>query len=262
MSENLPVPTKPAFAPVHYDAAIEHVILWVRSGGHYQGSQLLTDNLPTPADRQALGVRARALVSALKMSNVGEKAQSIGSMLACWRDTLWGGADDPNARRKVIGKFVQEVDGIPTWAVQRACDTIRMGNAPSKIGDADLGISMAFPPSTVSVRKLAESYTNPFRKELTDIGDVLRAKKIEHAVPEAERESVKAGLTSLARDMRSRLEPDANDPAVIRESLINRVGQAAFDAIPDAPKTSRFWQGIRDVKVGKANEDLGADDCR
>jgi hypothetical protein len=247
MTDNLPA-TRPHFAPVSYDAATNYIVRSVRSGGHYEGKDFVSLRLPTPEQRQALLVRSRALQSALDMWDNKAVAQSVADLLSCWRDALLVGNNDdrPKALRQIVAKFVQELKGIPTWACQRACDTIRMGNAPSY-----LEISMAYPCSTIQVRVLAMSYVEIWRKELIDVHDALRAKKIEVAIPQEERERVKNGLDALAKDMRARVALDIETPEVIRKKLVAKIGQEAFNKIPDAPKQSRFWRGIREVQAGK-----------
>jgi hypothetical protein len=97
-----------------------------------------------------------------------------------------------------------EMQGLPDWAVTRACDAIRAGTV------AD--VSKDFPPSIPRVRDLAESYCAEYRMEQDKISDALQGQPfIEPPSPE-ERERVLVKIKTFADELRADVERDNARP--------------------------------------------------
>lgn len=154
--------------------------------------------LPTPEHRQVLVERQRDLVTALTKFDRREVGAAVGEMLTCYSkyQLVKPSADDKKAFQETVTKFVKELQKIPTWACVRACAAIRDGVAPD--------ISLKFPPSTIEVKTLAESYLQPIKTELVAIGEILGAVKAAPVVTDEQRKEVAAKLKTFGEELRAR----------------------------------------------------------
>jgi len=159
-------------------------------------------NLPSEADRVRLKARHTELMKALHDHDRKEIGASISEMLMSY-DVAKKKYKTKKEMLEVVAKYVQELKGVPTWAVQIACEKIRMGTAPD--------ISHIYEPTTIQVRVLAVSIAQPFKQEAINIGNIVTADQYHEPVSEEERERVAPLLRELADKMKLKLEEDYRD---------------------------------------------------
>jgi len=111
-------------------------------------------------------------------------------------------------KMEAVAKFVQELKGVPTWAVGIACERIRMGVAP--------GISHVFEPTTIQLRVLAVEIAQPCKQEAIAIGNIVAAERYQEPVSAEQRARVGELLAGLSRELRERIE-SVQDDAIERD---------------------------------------------
>ena len=223
----------PAIRPVYYpvqvrDPDIDHLLRWATSGAEMPiGGRWQLINMPGSYDREKLQVRRAALSkAAIGKSERKPAARAITEMLLCYRNATRANEDV----RDVVTKYVTELHDLPTWAIEMACNAIRLGQAKN--------ISMTYPPSTIELRVLVLSYLKPLRDEMINIDQVLTAEKYREPISDAERQRVGVKMKNLADELRDKASDEFSEETkseMARKSLIGKVGEAAFDAIPNAP---------------------------
>src|SRR5262249_13560215 len=111
-------------------------------------------------------------------------------------------------RKAAATLYVRELHGVPTWAIQEACNRIRLGSAPD--------ISHHYKPTPIQVRVLADSIAAPWKSEAVRISEILTAPKHVDGPSEAERQVVGVKLRTLADELK---EGAHRDPEIAeRES--------------------------------------------
>jgi hypothetical protein len=150
-------------------------------------------NMPTKEERGVLAGRQRELLSELRSHDRKEIATVISEMLASY-DVARQRYKTKEELKLTVSKYVQEMDGVPTWAVAIACERIRVGSAPD--------ISHAFEPTTIQLRVFACSIAEPFAAELSSISKIMAAEKWIEPVNEEIRARVLPKLRHLAEQMK------------------------------------------------------------
>jgi hypothetical protein len=186
-------------------------------------------NMPSDAERGRLKARHIELMNALRDHDRKEIGALIAEMLGSY-DVAKKKYKTKKEMLEVVAKYVQELRGVPTWAVQIACEKIRMGTEPD--------ISHVYEPTTIQVRVLAVSIAQPFKQETINIGNIMIAAPYSEPVSEVERERVAPLLADLAskmklkleEDYRDRVERDAPRVAQMTEDMIKREYAARGDA--------------------------------
>lgn len=200
MTENLPTPWAQPLQPIAYDPSADYTLRRIFSGSHREGRRLLLINMPTQSEKHQLANRLRTIGKALKLWNTDDVVRAISRMLSCFEQYLHetGSEVKGAAHKKIAAKWAMEMQGLPDWAVTRACDAIRAGTV------AD--VSKDFPPSIPRVRDLAESYCAEYRAEQEKISDALQGQPfIEPPAPE-ERERIKGKFKTFAEAFRADVE--------------------------------------------------------
>lgn len=233
MTENLPAerPTSaPTASPPPRDDYAATVIALSLSGAYREGKTLTLMNPPTKDQRQALAVRQRVLLTHLGRHDRKAVAKAVFEMISCYPQMMKLKADEA---RPIVAKYVQELSGVPTWACEYACNTIRMGNAP--------GVSLQYVPSTMQVLQAALDYAKTWRDEATAIGQILSGSKYEKRVSDADREKVAIRLAQLGESMRGKISAErdaeraarrARNPLPTDEDL-RRLYAPTVDKVPD-----------------------------
>lgn len=152
------------------------------------GGEVQTMKMPDNEAKIALRSRQDYLFREMKRHDNKAKAALIGDLLECY-----GERRDENVRATII-KYVQEVQGIPTWAVSLACQAIKIGQAPE--------VSPAHRPTTIQFVLVCRRYMAPTLQEIHEINDVLRAKPYIKPLTQEERETVGARLQTFAEEFR------------------------------------------------------------
>lgn len=146
--------------------------------------------------------RHNELMQALRDHDKKEIGALIAEMLGSY-DVARQKYKTNKIRMEAVAKYVQELKGVPTWAVQAACDKIRMGTAPD--------ISHVYEPTTIQVRVLAVSIAQPFKTEAQTIGNILIAPKYQQPVNEEVRAKVGALLAKLADQMKAKRDQEREE---------------------------------------------------
>lgn len=201
--DNLPTPWQQPPTPIGYDPSADLTLRRILSGSHREGRRVLLINMPEPQEKAQLARRARAILRALRLWNTEEVVRAISRMLSCFEQYLHETGDDGRAvaNKKIAAKWAAELQGVPSWAIERACDAIREGRAE--------GVSKDFPPSIPRVRDLAESYCAEYRMELDKIGDALRGEPFIEPPSAEERDRVSTKLRTFADALRADVEQQA-----------------------------------------------------
>jgi len=176
-------------------------------------------NMPSEVALGRLKARYNELMKALRDHDRQEIGAAISEML-----TSYDVAKKKYKNKKDIAvdvnKYVQELHGVPTWAVQIACERIRMGTAPD--------ISHVYEPTTIQVRVLAVSIAQPFKTEAINIGNIMVAVPYREPVSVEEQARVAPLLRELADNMKLKLEADYRDQ---QEKYAPRAKQISEDMI-------------------------------
>jgi hypothetical protein len=197
---------------------------------------------PTEDERRALQERAVSLRSYLKRPNKEKVRVAISEMLLCYSkyQTIKADKNAEESFKEIVSKFVQELQDVPQFAILRACQAIRMGQAS--------GISLEYPPSTMQVRACAMVYASSLFTEIRHVHAALTGEEETKPISPEERERVRQGLlelsarlgASVAADEAAQAEQRKKDsgyqdhfPATA-QGLREMVGEEAWNAIPNA----------------------------
>ena len=163
------------------------------------GYKIALINMPSEAARGRLKARYDELMKALRHHDRKEIGAVIADMLGSY-DVAKKKYKTKKELYEVVAKYVADLHGVPTWAVQIACERIRMGSAPD--------ISHVYEPTTIQVRVLAVSIAQPFKQEVINIGNILSAEQYHEPVSIEEQNRVAPLLRELADTMKLKLEAD------------------------------------------------------
>lgn len=158
----------------------------MRNASEERGGRLVLYTAPSAELRERMRQRSRNLTRALQHVDRGAMAVAIAGMLRSLSPNRKVSDDEA---KKSIAQFVAIVEGLPTWAVQRACHALSSGKVD--------GVSLDFLPTTARLRQVAESYCTPLWDEQVQLHKLLEA-EVEERPPESERLRVGQGLRSLA----------------------------------------------------------------
>lgn len=203
---NLPATQQPRAVLQHTQPPLDAVVAGIRnrclSGAEWNFGSLLMLHPPSEADRAELSRRHKSIVNNLTHFDEHQISAVIAETIACYRNFVKpeDSTKNESGAVKVLRKYVNEMRGLPTWAIVKACYAIRTGTAP--------GISMQFPFSTIELRVLAESYITRFQDEATEISRILLGKALPEPVSDEERAKVKRKLNRLAHKMKMKLASD------------------------------------------------------
>jgi hypothetical protein len=173
--------------------------------------------LPTEV-RSTLAARAVVLQRALKDNSPNLKGAYIADMLGCY---------DPrpqtvNEMAAVVGKYLDELAAVPTWAVCIACAKIKAGTA--------IDVSTTYRPTTIQVRVLCRSVMADCVTENHLITEALNA-PFDGAEPSKEiKDRVQAKLRTFSDELRTRVMDESRGiGGTIEARRINRA-RSAMDA--------------------------------
>lgn len=155
--------------------------------------KLALRNMPSQQNRQLLAARMRVLLESFKQHDRKEIAIAIMDMLASY-DVAQARQMTTTERKAAATLYVRELAGVPTWAVQEACNRIRLGNAPD--------ISHHYKPTPIQVRVLAAKLAAPWKNEALQIGEILNAPQYVEGPSEKERQRVGVKMQTLADDLK------------------------------------------------------------
>lgn len=190
-------------------------------------------NMPTSDEIGRLTARHRELMHALKEHDRKDIGAIIAEMLASY-DVSKQRYKTQKERMEAVAKYVQELHGVPTWAVSIACNRIRTGSAPD--------ISHVYEPTTIQVRVLAVEIAQPFKTECINIGNILTAQRYNPPVDEAQRKRVGEMMRGLADEMQNRIDSARDDQvradAPRAKALTNNSIEADYRAHGEEPRRS------------------------
>jgi hypothetical protein len=160
------------------------------------GYKIALINLPSEAERGRLQARYTELMKALRDHDRKEIGAVIADMLGSY-DVSKKKYKTKKDMYEVVAKYVADLSGVPTWAIQIACERIRMGVAPD--------ISHVYEPTTIQVRVLAVSIAQPYKDEVISIGNIMMADQYIEPVSAEEQARVGPLLRQLADGMKANL---------------------------------------------------------
>lgn len=172
--------------------AADTLLRWARSGAYRTRGQarLQLVNVLTAAEREILKRRWIELRDHLRNLNKQIVVAALIELFGCYRNVLKAGED----AREVAMKYLRELDGLPTWAIVRACEQIRGGGYDEH---------KSWPPSTIALRGIVRSYCDLPQQEMHQIAEVLQGEAAPEAVSDAEKDRVHGLLRGLADDLRT-----------------------------------------------------------
>lgn len=135
--------------------ACERAVVWRPEGGEPCES----NRVPTPAERKQLEQRQRQLaIAARGCAGTDVEKRKAGAAIAEMLDGFTRSRNlDDAAKRNMVAGLVADLQALPAWAIIRACDRVRRGEAP--------GIDMAWLPTTPQMFSLAAAELGPLRIE-------------------------------------------------------------------------------------------------
>lgn len=139
----------------------------------------------------------------------------VSGMLGCYTQFLSFSREESE---RFVVKYVQELQGVPTWAVGRACYNIRTNRAE--------GVSMVHPPSTMMVRHAAEKLAEPFRIQAAQIDNIMAAEPYVEPLGPAERKMMQERLEGLVRHLASAADVDPVGDT-IRDRNVRRMTESS-----------------------------------
>lgn len=233
MTDNLPTAPQHHALVTHSQPPLDAVVAGIRerclSGSQWDFGALLLLHPPTDAERVELSRRHKSIVSNLTHFDEHQISSAIAETIACYRNFVKpeDGSKNESGALKVLRKYVNEMRGIPTWAIVKACYAIRTGTAP--------GISMQFPFSTIELRVLAESYITKFQDEATEISRILLGKPLPEPISDEERKRLGRKFERLAHKMKTKLSREkelrAKPGNEIMRQASERLLQREFDSV-------------------------------
>jgi hypothetical protein len=186
------------------------IIDWCMSASERDAAHKLhLRNMPNEGSRQILAVRVRELLGSFKQHDKKEIAVAIMDMLASY-DVAQAKQLTAAERKAAVVVYVRELQGVPTWAVQEACNKIRLGTAPD--------ISHAYKPTPIQVRVLAISIAQPYKQEAMQISEILVAPEFVEGPGEEERDRVAIKWRSLADALKNHELSDS-------DALMNKLAE-------------------------------------
>lgn len=213
------------------DAAVERILFNAQNFSMRSNGVLLMVQEPSEEEKRLLMKRQVFLAKSMAHDPRDIKTL-IAQMLYCFGKPI----KDNETSEMVTALFVHELGlepACPTWAVHLACSAIRTGSVPE---------SRAYPrPSTMAVRRLADSFVWKARTEISVISDVLKGRRAFPQVTPAERAKIGKRFRSIADAMIARQKArEVLDTTADVEKLkailaaSGRDAEEAFNAVPDA----------------------------
>lgn len=181
--------------PLAHDRAVHDTLRMLltdeRDG---QGRRVLRVQ-PNAAERQMLDQRGRLLAEHLAPAKRGDAARAVNGLLLSFGSSRAAGEEEAAA---VLTQYVKVLEGMPIWAIKRACGRFERGEVePSEVQGK---LDRAFAPSTAQLYAVVEKSVRDFHKERMDILDARRG-VLEHKIGAEEAKRVAEKTTAwLKRD--------------------------------------------------------------
>lgn len=209
------------------DTEVERILHDAKNFSTRSDGVLLMVSVPNQDERKALSVRQRQLAESMTFDR-----KTVGNLIAQLLNCYPNPIKENETVEEVISLFVRELSiepKVPTWAVSQAVSAVRLGQVQ--------GVEIGKRPSTITVRRVADSFAWKVKAEIVNIQDVLKGRPAAPQVSPAQRVDIGRRFDRLAHELRERnAGRDAQDAAEDAARLAAMVGQAAFDALPDAKR--------------------------
>lgn len=206
------------------DPEVDAIIRACRSGAYPEGGVLFMTHMPTPEERKKLNSRLDTLNKSMSYSRTAA-IEHVSMMLQGYRDKGVKADEDPI---KIVELYCRELElppAVPTWAIVRACGSIRNGSVE--------GIHRSLAPGTPAIRDLCNRLTHPIRLEMFTIEKILGGEPWVRQLSDDDRREVSVKLQALAEELRER-HGDKPTLAPSIDDLRARFGDKVIDSIPDA----------------------------
>ena len=148
--------------------------------------------MPNKTQRESIASRIEALERELAQADRREVAVVVGKLFMAFPST----AASVDAQRAKIALYVEDLDGLPLWALDSAASKWRRGEVTGDV---------KFAPSAGELRRIAEAQTLPHRALIAKLNRVLVAQELRNVRPEpAERERVAQKFGDLLKSFTDR----------------------------------------------------------
>lgn len=175
-----------------------------------------------PKARAALVSRRQELAAAFRPASQDDLEREIASLMASFHSARSVSATEA---RVTVRKYATDLEGLPLWAVRKACNAITRGMVE--------GLSRDFPPAAPRLVDIVEGVMKHHRKEADQLRMILDARE-ESTVSPAERARVGEKVIALAASMKMQQYPEKyREPATPTHETMG-VSREAWDAIPNA----------------------------
>lgn len=148
--------------------------------------------------------------------------RKVAAAIAAWLIGFGTKSTTPDEAKAVITEYVQTLDRIPWWALERTLQRFREASVrPEEIGTKS--IDWSFAPSAVQVRMVAVELMRPYGEENTRIWMLLRGTmKAPEPTDEqraADKRHIAEGLEAFKRDQAQRQLDEAEADAQRRDRI-------------------------------------------
>jgi len=174
------------------------------------GSRVEARAIPNASERRELEQRIGDLRSALRPAGLAmADRERVGAAVA----RMFAGY--PSQRnsdpRATIATYVLELESLPAWAVERACEAVRLGKVPE--------VNPDFPPSSVRLNQIAALELDVAKAEKGKIEALLEVVQSPGHRSEAEQAEAEKSATAWLerRDARAKKLAEVNRPSSEKE---------------------------------------------
>lgn len=148
--------------------------------------------MPNKTQRESIASRIEALERELVQADRREVAVVVGKLFMAFPST----AASVEAQRAKIALYVEDLDGLPLWALDSAASKWRRGEVKGDV---------KFAPSAGELRRIAEAQTLQHRTTIVRLKRILMAQEMTAQRPSREeRERVAAKAADLLKSFSDR----------------------------------------------------------
>lgn len=199
-------------------------------GDRDRDGKLMLPRLPTPVERAALQ-RRRDELGRWLLGGPRDFAR-VKALVATMLQGFGSKASTQEESELVYAQYAYALGGLPTWAIERACNRFASGGVSARDVGADK-LDLTWGPSSAMIAVVARNIVAPLHRELRAVGDVLGGAPATRSESPEERESGKAAVASMTEEARSRMAAaglEREQDAQRRAAAAKERGRAQLEA--------------------------------